>query len=87
MSPLKTKITDLSISAKLMLVITMAALVTALSIGGIVYVKFAAELESSAKIKLAALRDGRRGALESTSVRSSRTYKSSPRATLPVRPF
>ena len=46
------------------MVIVLAAMVTALAIGGIAYVKFAAELESSAKVKLAALRDGRRGALE-----------------------
>jgi PAS domain S-box-containing protein len=64
MNQMKATIVDLSISAKLMIVIVMAAVVTALAIGGIVYVKFAAELESSAKIKLAALRDGRRDALE-----------------------
>ena len=64
MSQPKAKILDLSISAKLTLVIVLAALVTALATGCIAYIKFAAELEAEARNKLSALRDGRRSALE-----------------------
>ena len=64
MSEPKPKRLDLSISAKLTLVIVLAALVTALATGCIAYIKFAAELETEAKKKLSALRDGRRSALE-----------------------
>ena len=60
----KAKLLDFSISAKLTLVIVLASLVTALATGYIAYIKFSAELETEAKKKLSALRDGRQSALE-----------------------
>jgi len=64
MASAKMKVIDLSISARLTLVIVLAALVTALATGFIAYIKFADELDASAKKNLSALRDGRRSALE-----------------------